>query len=108
MQYLDSHIRDSHFFMGSWLEKNVTTNIRSFEAQFGYFEYAAFAPFVRPLRSAGEDGANIHLVLGSNSRHLTDSDLHQLLACIDGIPTATITVVSFNSGLFHPKVAMIE
>lgn len=108
MRYLDSSTRDSQSFMGSWLQDNVTPKIRSFEAQYGYFEYKALSPFQESLRLAGDAGASIHMVLGSNRRHLTDSDLHRTLDLVDGLPTATITVVAFKSGLFHPKVAVIE
>lgn|GEM_PF-1654626 len=108
MKYLDNRLRDSDSFMGHWLENHIKPDILGIELQFGYFNFKALEPFVGNLCTAGENGARIHFVLGANQRQLSESDLHQGLELIECLPDASLTVVSFANGLFHPKVALVE
>ncbi|MBW3595923.1 MAG: hypothetical protein KY475_01460 [Planctomycetes bacterium] len=108
MRYLDTGRRNPQSFLGSWLQKYLAPEIRSFEAQFGYFEFGGLRPFATSLRSAAENGASVHPVLGSNHRHLAESSLIEVLAVIGGIRDASVTVVAFSNALFHPKVGLVE
>jgi hypothetical protein len=108
LRYLDNRLRDSDSFMGHWLQNHINPDILGIELQFGYFNFKALEPFAAYLRTAGENGALMHFVLGANQRQLTDSDLRQTFELIEPFPDSSLTVVAFADGLFHPKVAFVE
>lgn len=45
VRYLDTAKREPGSYLGSWLQHNVSEDIRGFEAQYGYFKYEALRPF---------------------------------------------------------------
>jgi hypothetical protein len=101
-KYLDTGSGATSQYAGHWLTQNLVPGIRGFRAQFGYFRYSALAPFAGTLQTAANAGYPVHVVLGSNSGSLLAADVQRILRIFAG-PAATVTVVAFSDGEFHPK-----
>lgn len=103
-RYLDTGAGAPDDCLGSWLERELTADIRGLRAQLGFFSYGALDPFSTKLRNAGDNGACIRLVIGSNNGSLTQVDLTRTWSILDGLTDAKLTVVAYSNAMFHPKV----
>ncbi len=106
-QYLDTCSGEKDQCLGVWLERNVTAEIKSFKAQFGYFNYGAISQFCEILTNAANNGNPVHLVLGSNNGCLTSSHLRWTLEIIENTQNSSLIVVSFINAKFHSKTVHI-
>lgn len=103
-KYLDTGRGAPDQCLGAWLEREVRLGIRAFRAQLGFFSYGALESFAPTLRTAGQNGAPVRLVIGSNNGSLTQVDLARTWSIFDGLPDAKLTVVAYSNAMFHPKV----
>ena len=105
MKYIDSGIRDAAHALGTWLQSLDSQSVCSFRFQSGYFTAAGVAP-LRPLFEAlARRNQPISCVLGSNGGETTQRDVEQLVDLIGcPRPDARIAVVSYATGLYHPKI----
>jgi hypothetical protein len=102
VRYLDSGTDDPAQSLGAWLTGVLRVpGVTELRWQTGYFDAAGLGPMLPVLAS----GAMVHAVIGSNDAATSADAVNRLLACL-GPPraNASVGVVSYSNGLFHPKV----
>ncbi len=105
MWYIDTGSRNPAHAVGTWLKSLCDQDISYFRFQSGYFSSEGLAPLMPLLQSLTEHDMAIRCVLGSNGGDTAQPDLENLADLI-GWPRrdANIAVVSYSTGLYHPKV----
>ena len=102
MRYIDTGGGDRAGSVGTWLDENVLSGIKGFRCQFGYFRFAALAPYASVLRESAQAGHPVHVVLGSNGGSLVAQDVQRALRIVEGT-SGRLSVVAFTGAEFHPK-----
>jgi len=107
VRYVDTGSRDPKHALGAYLGevllgKNPVAAVR---VQSGYFGAEAMGYFEHTLQALGQSDGHTRLLVGSNDGHTPRAALADLLKVI-GPPRSGLRfgVVSFQAGLFHPKV----
>ena len=105
MQYVDTASRDRSHALGTWLDGLSAQDIRNFRFQSGYFNAEGVAPLAQLFRHLAEHDLAITCVLGSNGGETAPQDV-EILVDLVGCPRANarIAIVSYTTGLYHPKV----
>ncbi len=111
VRYLDTGSRDPQQALGSWLDE-VTANplaVKSLRIQSGYFGSDVLGFFESTLQSLRQSDGHTKVLIGSNGGVTPRSCVSDLLK-LAGQPRTglAIGVVSYRSGLFHPKVYHFE
>ena len=105
MQYVDTASRDRSHALGTWLDGLSAQDIRNFRFQSGYFNADGLAPLAQLFRYLAEHDRAITCILGSNGGETAPQDI-EILVDLIGCPRANarIAIVSYATGLYHPKV----
>ncbi|MFN3724653.1 MAG: restriction endonuclease PLD domain-containing protein, partial [Paracoccaceae bacterium] len=87
------------------MDSHKPETIRFLRWQSGYFGVDGLAPMVSLIQSLATRSLPISCVLGSNGGETSDQDVANLADLI-GCPRADakIGILSYTTGLFHPKV----
>lgn len=103
MRYLDTGRGTRNQTLGAWLERALLDTATGAWMQSGYFGFESLSPLVANLRRVIDSGHPVHFVLGSNMRSLAAADLRQLSNLLGTASNSSLTVVSYDNALFHPK-----
>lgn len=105
MRYLDSETRTKDQALGYWIDKEVAASICNLRIQTGYFSFQGLSSFDKIIQTLVAADQPISTVIGSNDGDTTMGDIDSLIDLI-GCPRASaqVCIVSYSSGLFHPKV----
>lgn len=105
MRYIDTGARNATHALGDWMASLKPEDIRHLRWQSGYFGSDGLAPMLPLIQRLASQGLPISCVLGSNGGETGQKDIEVLVDLI-GCPRADarIGILSYTSGLFHPKV----
>ncbi len=103
MRYLDSGWRAAAETLAGWLSANLDGRVSEFRFQSGYFSPEPIRLVPAVLNNIAQHG-RVHAIIGSNDRTTLGADIHTLNAALSmPNPRAQLRIVSFGSGLYHPK-----
>jgi hypothetical protein len=111
VRYVDTGSRKPDHALGTWLGEVLwgATPVVAARVQTGYFAAAAMGHLETTLQTLAHGGGHTRLLIGSNDGHTTRETVADLLRLV-GPPRSGLQlgIVSFQSGLFHPKVFHFE
>lgn len=105
MRYIDSGVREAEQSVAWWMEEISSAGPCEFRCQAGYFNLDGASILLPRLKDWAEQGLPISMLLGSNGAVTLASHVAFLAGAL-GLPrpTVRISIASFQSSLFHPKV----
>lgn len=107
MRYVDTGSRDPKHALGTWLTEVLMgdASVVAVRVQTGYFGADALGYCESALQVLAKSDGHTRLLVGSNEGQTPRATIADLLK-IAGAPRSglRVGVVSFQSGLFHPKV----
>ena len=104
VKYIDTGKRDPESAVSRWVEREVN-RVKEARFQSGYFSGGAIQDVGPAISSARQRGGSVRIAIGSNGGVTKSRSVRDLLAEVQ--PNSLerrIGVVSYESGLFHPKV----
>lgn len=105
MQYLDGSTRNQTDALGYWIDQEAPSDISHLRMMSGYFALSGLGAFKDIIDALNNKASNITAVLGSNNKETIKDDLEDYLDLVQSPRTGVKTaIVSYSSGLFHPKV----
>lgn len=105
MRYIDTGSRSPEDALGTWLAALQSEPIEMLRIQTGFFSAQGLAPVGSLLEHLATQDLQINCVLGANDGATIARDVNVLIDLV-GSPrrNARIAVVSYATGLYHPKV----
>ena len=105
MRYIDTGTRDRTQALGLWLSDLNDSDVCALRFQSGYFGALGLAPLVPLIQRLTDRHLQVSCVLGSNSCETSHRDV-EILFDLLGCPRseARIAIISYKTGLYHPKV----
>ena len=107
MRYLDTGSRDPDHALGTWLRQVLEGPVPVVAArvQTAYFGSQAMGYLERPLQVLSRSDGPTYFLVGSNEGQTSRAAVADLLRLAGPPrPGLRVGIVSFTSGLFHPKV----
>ena len=105
MRYIDTGSRSPEDALGTWLGGLQSEPVEMLRIQTGYFSAEGLAPLGSLLQHLATRDREINCVLGANEGATVARDVNLLLDLVGSPRTnARIAVVSYVTGLYHPKV----
>ena len=105
MRYIDTSSRSPEDALGTWLARLQPEATEMLRIQTGYFRAEGLAPLGSLLQHLVAQDLQISCVLGANGGATIARDVDVLIDVV-GAPRANarVAVVSYATGLYHPKV----
>lgn len=105
MKYIDSGIGEAEQTVAWWMDKFSADGPCEFRCQSGYFTLEGGAVLMAALEEWAHSGSLMRLLLGANQASTLASHVSYLAGRL-GLPRPQVGlgIVSFDRGLFHPKV----
>lgn len=109
MRYHDTGSRDPSEALSTWLQEVLNDEINEFRVQTGYFSAKALGLILPVLERAAQSNLLTNCLLGSNNASTLKTHVEMLFELL-GMPrnNAHLGIVSFGTGLFHPKAYHIR
>ncbi len=109
MKYHDTGTRDPLEALSTWLQEVLNDEVSEFRVQTGYFSAKALGLILPILERAAQSNLLTYCLLGSNNASTQNIHVTKLFELLDMPRTnAHLGIVSFGTGLFHPKVYHIR
>lgn len=104
MKYHDTGSRDPSEALSTWLQEVLNDEVSEFRVQTGYFSAQALGLILPVLERAAQSNLLTNCLLGSNNASTLKIHVEKLFELL-GMPRtkAHLGIVSFGTGLFHPK-----
>lgn len=109
MRYIDTTKQNIDETLGEWFANEARTPIRSIHFQVGYFSVAGLRPLAPILRGVRAGTTKLNAAIGSNDQSTGVDDVKSLLSLTGPLQNkSSLSIVTFDAGLFHPKVYAIK
>jgi hypothetical protein len=104
LRYIDSGSRNPADALGTWLQNELTPDVRELRWQSGFFSEDGLPPFVPTLQRLSADNLPVHVLIGSNEADTLRAHVARLAGFL-GLPrtAAQFGVVSYAGAYYHPK-----
>lgn len=109
MKYHDTGSRDPSEALSTWLQEVINDEVSEFRVQTGYFSAKALGLILPVLERGAQSDLLTNCLLGSNNASTLKIHVEKLYELL-GMPrtNAHLGIVSFGTGLFHPKAYHIR
>ena len=104
MRYIDSGSRNPADALGTWLQDELTPDVRELRWQSGFFSEDGLPPFVPTLQRLAAANLPVHVLIGSNQGDTLQAHVARLAGFL-GLPrtAAQFGIVSYGGAYYHPK-----
>jgi hypothetical protein len=101
LKYIDSGSRNPADALGTWLQNELTPDVRELRWQSGFFSEDGLPPFVPTLQRLAAANLPVHALIGSNEGDTLQAHVARLVGFL-GLPrtAAQLGVVSYAGAYY--------